>query len=62
VSQGIIQTAVSNKTLRLELDYRQPSMLREGNVSIEIPTTDAGMALQHDEPVSNEFACLLRTI
>jgi hypothetical protein len=62
VSQSIIQTAVINKSLRLELDYRQPSMPLEADASIEGPTTDTGLALQDDSQVSDEFACLLRVI
>ena len=63
MSQSIIHAAVTNKTLRLELDYRQPSMLRESDPSIEGPTTDNGFALQYDDSeVSDEFACLLRVI
>ncbi len=63
MSQSIIQTAVTDKSLRLELDYRQPSMPLEGNASIEEPTIDTGLALQYDEPqVSDEFACLLGVI
>ena len=63
MSQSIIHTAVTNKTLRLELDYRQPSMFREGDLSIEGPKTDAGLALEYDGSlVSDEFACLLEVI
>ncbi len=63
MSQSIIQTAVTNKTLRLELDYRQPSTFREGDSNIEGPTTDTGLAKQYgDLQVSDEFACLLRVI
>jgi hypothetical protein len=63
VNQSIIQTAVINKSLRLELDYRQPSLPLEGDASIEGPTTDTGLALQdNDSQVSDEFACLLRVI
>jgi hypothetical protein len=63
VSQSIIQTAVANKTLHLELDYRQPSMLLEGDTRAEKPTTATELTFQHDDPpVSDEFACLLKMI
>jgi hypothetical protein len=64
VSTGIIQTALANKTLRLELDYRLPSMLRQGDDAIiEGPTIDTALAFQYDDPqVSDEFACLLMVI
>ena len=35
MSGGIIQTAVANKTLRLELDYREASMLQKDDAGIE---------------------------
>ena len=60
MSGSIIQTALTNKTLRLELAYRQPSMLWEGDARTEAPTTGAGLTFQYDDPqVSDEFACLL---
>jgi hypothetical protein len=63
VSTGIIQTALTNKTLRLELEYRRPSVLREGNARTEAPTADTGLAVPYDDPqVSDEFACLLSVI
>jgi hypothetical protein len=63
VSGGIIQTAVANRNLGLELEYRQPSMLLEGDARTEEPTTDAGLTFQYDDPrVSDELACLLRMI
>jgi hypothetical protein len=63
VSGGIIQTALTNTTLRLELEYRQPSVLGEGNARVEEPATDTGLALQYnDRQATNEFACLLSVI
>jgi hypothetical protein len=63
VSTGIIQTALTNKTLGLELEYRRPFMSREGNASIEEPTTDTRLALPYDDPqVSDEFVYLLSVI
>jgi hypothetical protein len=35
VSGSIIQAAIINKALRLELDYRQPSVRHEGDTNIE---------------------------
>jgi len=49
MGRGIIETAVDNKSLHLELEYRQPSMLGEGNASEE-PATDTGLALQYEDP------------
>jgi hypothetical protein len=63
VSRGIIQTALTNKTLRLELEYRQPSVLREGDARTEESAADTGTALPYDDPqASDEFACLLSVI
>ena len=64
MSQSIIQTAVTNKTLRLELDYRQPCMIRESDARTAKPAPDnTGLAPRYDDPqVSDEFACLLRVI
>jgi hypothetical protein len=60
VNRGIIQSAVTNKTLRLELEYRQPSWFSEGDVTIETQTDDTGLTLQYGDPhVSDRFACLL---
>jgi len=63
VSRSIIQTAVANKTLRLELDYRQPALLPDGDGPAEKPTTDTELAFQSDDlQISDEFACLLKMI
>jgi hypothetical protein len=63
VSGGIIQAAVTNKNLCLELEYRQVSMLQEGNSGSEEHTTGTGRAYQYDDPqVADEFASLLRVI
>jgi hypothetical protein len=57
MGRGIIETAVDNKSLHLELEYRQPSMLGEGNASNEEPATDTGLALQYENPqASDSFA------
>jgi hypothetical protein len=59
---GIIQTAVTDKTLCLELEYRQPYTPRDGEARQE-PASDIGFTFQYDDPqVSDEFACLLMVI
>jgi hypothetical protein len=49
VGRGITETAVNNKSLHLELEYRQPSMLGEGNANNEESATDTRPALQYDQ-------------
>jgi len=61
VSGSIIQTALTKKALRLELEYRQPSMLREEDAINEGPMTDIELALQYgDLRVWDEFTYLTR--
>ena len=48
VGRGITETAVNNKSLHLELEYRQPSMLGEDNANNEEPATDTRLTLQYD--------------
>jgi hypothetical protein len=63
VSGCIIQTAVINKTLRLELDYRHPNMLPRGDGGIKGLVADNGLAPKYDDPqVPDEFACSRRVI
>jgi hypothetical protein len=60
MKQSIIEKAITNKTLRLELTYRAPlTLLDEGDdtAELEVPTRD--QSLPHVQPVSGEFACLL---
>lgn len=60
---SILQTALTNKRLRLELDYRKPSMPWEDNAGAARPTTDIGVVFHHTEPKpADEFACLLSVI
>jgi hypothetical protein len=62
VNRRIGETAVTNKTLHLDLDHREPSMLPEA-VIIEGPMTDTGLPFQYgDLQVSGEFACFLQVI
>jgi hypothetical protein len=56
VSRGILQTALTNKTLGLELEYREPSTQREGE-----STFANGMPHSH-RSISKEFAELLSAI
>jgi hypothetical protein len=63
VSRSIVQTAVTNKDLRLELTYYSLSASWEGHASSQEPATGTGMALQYDDPqVWAEFDCLLEVI
>lgn len=60
---SIIHTALTNSTLRLELEYRVPSVLKEGNAGIDEPTNSDILGFQHaDTQVWDEFTCLLRLI
>jgi hypothetical protein len=63
MNQSIIEAAITNKTLRLELTYRAFLMLREEDddtAELEIPTGD--LPMPHVQPVSGEFACLLSVL
>ncbi len=58
MSGSIIQTALTNKTLRLELVYR-PATLPEDNAH----SGDPALVFPFDGPKpSDEFACLLEMI
>ena len=60
-SGSIIQTALTKKALRLELEYRQSSLLREEDANNEGPMTDLELALQYgDLKVWDEFTYLTR--
>jgi len=63
MSQSIIEAAVTNKTLHLELTYRTPFRLGEeedDTAELEPQTRDA---LQSPvQPISGEFACLLSVL
>ena len=63
MSRTIIETAVSNKTLHLELTYRLPSMPCEeedDTAELEPQTRDA--SLPPVQTTSSEFACLLSVL
>ncbi len=61
MSGSIIQTALTKKALCLELEYRQPSLLREEDANNEGPMTDIELALQYgDLKVWDEFTYLTR--
>jgi hypothetical protein len=57
MSQSIIQAAVTNKTLRLELTYRAPTVLLEDD-----DDTAELVPLPPDQPISEECASLLSLI
>jgi hypothetical protein len=62
VNGSIIQTALTNKTLRLELVYR-PATLPEDNAHSGDPAMGPASEFQFDGPKpSGEFACLLEMI
>jgi len=59
VSHGIIQSALTNKTLRLELTYTDPSMLRQEDDTGMAPATHTGPARPDSvQAISDELACL----
>ena len=61
MSGSIIQTALTKKAVRLELEYRQPSLLRIEDANNEGPMTDLELALQYgDLKVWDEFTYLTR--
>ena len=63
VGQSIIQTALTNKTLRLELSYRVPTMLRQESGPMMEPATHTGLTHPPSvQVISDEFACLLIAI
>jgi len=63
VNGTIIQTAVTNPRLRLELEYRVLSMLREGDNNTAEPSTHVRLDFQVPDPrISDELACLLSVI
>jgi len=63
VSQSIIQTALTNKTLRLELSYRVPSMLHQESDATMEPATHTGLTHPRSVQVfSDEIPCLLSAI
>ena len=59
MSQGIIQSALTNKTLRLELTYTAPSMLRQTDDTGMEPAAHTGLAGPDSvQAISDELACL----
>jgi hypothetical protein len=58
VSQGIIQTAIRNKRVPLELEVREPSEPL-GQIPSELPTLADLILPGMDYPGSEEFQCLL---
>lgn len=63
MSQSIIEMAVTNKTLGLELTYQAPSMfLEEDDDTAELEAPTRLVPLPPVQPISGEFACLLSVI
>ncbi len=59
MNRSIIETALTNKALPLELNYRKPSM-QTGETGFEDPT-EVRFALQNEtHGLTDEFICLLR--
>jgi hypothetical protein len=54
VTQSIIQTAVTNKTLRLELTYRVPCMLRQEDDTTMEPATHTGIEPPDSVQISDD--------
>lgn len=62
MSRSIIQTALSNKSLHLELEY-QPSRPQEGGDDIAAPMTETGIVLRNVDPRAwDDFVSFLRVI
>ena len=59
MSKSILQTAITNKNLHLELTYRLLATLPESGSFNDEPTIDTAPTLGHDAELSSEFACLL---
>jgi hypothetical protein len=64
MSQSIIETAVTNRTLGLELTYQAPSMFLEENDddTAELEAPPRLVPPPRVQPISGEFACLLSVI
>jgi hypothetical protein len=62
VSKGIIQTAITNKNLRLELTYHVPPTFPEGCTAKDEPAIDTAFAFEYDAEIASELVCLLSTI
>ncbi len=59
---SILQTALTNSRLRLELDYREPSRFPDGDTGSE-ERLEIDLAVRRaDQRLSAEFACLLSVI
>jgi hypothetical protein len=58
VSGGIIQTAVTNPALRLELDYQVSSTVGEAKTANDEAAMGSGVA-DSASSIHDEFACLL---
>ncbi len=63
MSHSIIEAALTNKTLRLELTYRAPLMLlEEDDDTAELEIRARLEPPNSRQPIPDEFACLLSAI
>ena len=62
MTRTIIQTAITNKALPLELDYRESSPGARSASWIEGLTGAGLMQVEDSTPLSPEFVCLLNAI
>jgi len=63
MGQNIIETAVTNKAMGLELKYQAPSMfLEEDDDTAELDAPTKLVPPPPVRPISGDFACLLSVI
>jgi hypothetical protein len=62
MSRSIIEAAVNNKTLHLELTYRTPFTLGEEDDTAELELPTRCVPPPPVRPISGEFACLLSVL
>jgi hypothetical protein len=62
MSHSIIETAVTKRTLHLELTYRAPSMPVEEEDTAELEVQTKIVPRPPMQPISDEFACLLSVL
>jgi hypothetical protein len=63
MSQSIIETALTNRTLHLELTYRTPSKpLEDEDDTAEFEPQTRAALRPTLQPISGEFACLLSVL
>ena len=63
MSQSIIETALTNRTLHLELTYRTPSKpLEDEDDTAEFEPQTRAALRPSVQPISGELACLLSVV